>query len=260
MTSKVLITGASSGIGALYADRFARRGDDLVLVARDKGRLDALAERLRGETKVNVEVLQADLTNPADLTRVEAKLRNDERINVLVNNAGATNRSGFRQTSADDQATLVQLNVTAPTRLVAAVLPRFVAKNAGAIINVTSVVAVAPELGNANYAATKAYVLALSQSIQHELRDTNVYVQAVLPAATRTEIWERAGLDITKVPGMMDVDVLVDAALVGYDRREPITIPPLHNEAHWEAFEGARKAMGSGFLNADAAKRYSNAS
>jgi short-subunit dehydrogenase len=260
MSTKVLITGASSGIGALYADRFARRGHDLVLVARDKGRLDALAERLRKETKVNVEVLQADLTNAADLTQVEAKLRDDDRIDVLVNNAGATQRSGFRTTSADDLENLVQLNVTAPTRLVAAVLPRFAAKNAGSIINVASVLAVVPELGNANYSATKAYVLSLSQSLQFELRETGIYVQAVLPAATRTEIWERAGLDIAKVPGVMDVDVLVDAALVGYDRREPITIPPLPDEAQWQAFEGARKAMGSGFLNANAAKRYSNAS
>ena len=103
----VLITGASTGIGAAYADRFARRGHDLVLVARDRARLGALAERLRRETGAAVDVLPADLTDPRELARVEARLRDDKRIGVLVNNAGASAAGGFLDQGPDDVAELI---------------------------------------------------------------------------------------------------------------------------------------------------------
>jgi len=254
--SKVLVTGASSGIGAVYADRFARRGHDLVLVARDAARLDRLAERLRRETGVGVEVLRADLTKPGDVARVEAKLADDAAIDILINNAGAAAWGGFLDHGADAAADLIALNVTALTRLAAAVAPRLAAAGRGAIVNIGSVVGLAPEMGMTVYGATKAYVNFLSQGLARELADKGVYVQAVLPAATRTEIWGRAGVDVEQIPGVMEVGELVDAALVGFDRREAVSIPPLPDAGQWEAYEAARTAMIPNFRQPHPAARY----
>jgi short-subunit dehydrogenase len=252
----VLITGASTGIGAVYADRFARRGHDLILAARDLTRLNALAARLRQDYGVAVDVVPTDLNVPAALGRLEALLHNDERIGVLINNAGAAGTGGFLDQSPDQVAQLIGLNITALARLSAAVAPRFAAAGRGAIVNVGSVVGLAPELGMAVYGATKAFVLFLSQGLQLELGPKGVYVQAVLPSATRTEIWERSGKDIDALPAVMEVDDLVDAALAGYDRREPVTIPPLHDAGQWEAFEAARTAMLPNFMQSQPAPRY----
>jgi len=254
--SKVLITGASSGIGAVYAERFARRGHDLVLVARDKARLDALAAQLRDKHAVAVEVLQADLTQSADLSVLESRLRDDASIGILINNAGMAQSGGFTQQTGEAIERLITLNSTALTRLAAAVAPRFVQEGGGSIVNIGSVVGLAPELGMTVYGATKAFVLFLSQGMNLELSSKGVYVQAVLPAATRTEIWERAGMDVNTLPEVMDVDELVDAALVGFDRRELVTIPPLHVAERWDALDGARQGLISDIRQAHAAERY----
>ena len=255
----VLVTGASTGIGAVYADRFARRGHDLVLVARDVARMQSRAERLRKETSVSIDVVPADLTDPQDLARIEQRLREDARIGVLVNNAGASLRGGFLDQDGEDIARLIALNVTALARLANAVAPRFAAGGQGAIINLGSVLGLAPELGSTVYGATKAFVLFLSQSLNVELGPKGVYIQAVLPAATRTEIWEKAGRDVNSIPGVMEIDELVDAALVGFDRRETVTIPPLPDAGQWSAFDAARQAMVPNFLQANAAERYRSA-
>lgn len=261
MTAKpaVLITGASSGIGAVYADRFAKRGHDLVLVARDRSRMEARAERLRRENSVAIDILTADLREPAELAPVEARLRDDARIGILVNNAGASLGGGFIDQSADDVAGIISLNATALARLASAVAPRFVEAGEGAIINIGSVVGLAPEIGMTVYGATKAFVLFLSQGLQLELGPKGVYVQAVLPATTRTEIWQRAGKDVNDLPAVMEVDELVDAALVGFDRRETVTIPPLPDAEQWSAFEAARLAMLPNFAQIHAAERYRDA-
>jgi short-subunit dehydrogenase len=261
MSSKpaVLVTGASSGIGAVYADRFAKRGHDLVLVARDRMKMEALAGRLRRETGVTVDILQADLTEPAQLGKVELLLREDSRIGILVNNAGATLRGTFLDQATEETAQLISLNTVAVTRLAGAVAPRFVEAGGGAIINIGSVVGLAPEFGMTVYGATKAFVLFLSQGLQLELGPKGVYVQAVLPAATRTEIWTRSGRNVNDIPGMMDVEELVDAALVGFDRREPVTIPPLPDHAQWTGFDDARRAMLPNFRQVHAAERYRSA-
>ena len=252
----VFITGASSGIGATYAERFARRGHDLVLVARDKSRLDALATRLRAESKVAVDVLQADLTNPADLSALETRLRDDARIGILINNAGMAQAGSFLDQTAEGIERLIALNSTAPTRLAAAISPRFAQSGTGAIVNIGSVVGFAPEFGMSIYGATKAFVLFLSQGMNVELAPKGVYVQAVLPASTRTEIWERAGIDVNSLPEVMEVGDLVDAALVGFDRRELVTIPPLHVAGRWDALDGARQGLMSDLRQAHAAERY----
>jgi uncharacterized protein len=239
----VLITGASSGIGAVYADRFAKRGHPLVLVARDRARLEALASKLKAEADVPVEVLQANLTDAYELAIVEKRLREDDTIGLLVNNAGAAGHGGFETADNDEVEMLIRLNVTAVARLVGAVVPRFLKRGEGSIINIASVVAVAPESPLGIYGATKSFVLTMSQSLQVELGGRGLYVQAVLPAATRTEIWERSGRDVAKLDKVMDVDELVDAALVGFDRRELVTIPPLPDATLWDTFTAARKAM-----------------
>ena len=252
----VLVTGASSGIGATYAERFARRGHDLVLVARDHARLQALATRLRQEFGIAVEVLPADLTQREELAAVEARLREDARIGILINNAGIAQSGGFVDQSADSIERLVTLNTTVLTRLAAAAAPRLVEAGEGAIVNIGSVVGLSPEFGMSVYGATKAFALFLSQGLSLELSPKGVYVQAVLPAATRTEIWERAGIDINTLPEVMDVGELVDAALVGFDRRETVTIPPLHVAARWDTLEASRLALLGDIRQAQAAKRY----
>ncbi|MDN8617439.1 SDR family NAD(P)-dependent oxidoreductase [Variovorax ginsengisoli] len=254
--STVLITGASSGIGATYAERFARRGHDLVLVARDKARLEALSARLRQESSVVVDVLQADLTQSSDLAAVETRLRDDAKIEILINNAGVAQSGGFTEQTAGSIDRLVTLNTTALTRLAAAIAPRLVKAGEGAIVNIGSVVGFAPEFGQSIYGATKAFVLFLSQGLSLELSPKGIYVQAVLPAGTRTEIWERAGIDISARTDLMEVGELVDAALVGFDRRELVTIPPLHDAARWDALDTARQGLLSDLRQAHAAERY----
>ncbi|ARU04600.1 SDR family oxidoreductase [Comamonas serinivorans] len=254
MASTVLVTGASSGIGATYADRFARRGHNLVLVARNAARLEALASRLTQDTGVTIDILQGDLTRPDDLEAVEARLREDTRIEVLVNNAGAALSGSFIGQTPRDVGRLIALNTTAVACLASAVAPRFAAAGAGAIVNVSSVVGLAPEFGMSVYGATKAFVTFLSQSLALELGPRGVYVQAVLPSATRTDIWD--GVDAARLASMMDVGTLVDAALVGFDRREAITLPVLTDAARWDDYEAARKAMVPDFACSQPAARY----
>ena len=254
----VLITGASTGIGAAYAERFARRGHDLVLVARDMARMEALGARLRQESDVAIDIIQADLTKADELARVETRLRDDARVGILVNNAGANVGGSFIEQATDDVARIVALNTTALLRLASAVAPRLAEAGDGAIINIGSVVGLAPEFGMTVYGATKAFVLFLSQGLSLELAPKGVYVQAVLPAATRTEIRERSGTDINTLPAVMEVDELVDAALVGFDRRELVTIPPLPDAGQWDALQAARQVMIPGFAQVHAAERYSH--
>ncbi|MBX8589920.1 SDR family oxidoreductase [Pseudomonas cichorii] len=258
--STVLITGASSGIGATYAQRFASRGHNLVLVARDKARLETLAARLRKEHNVDIDVLQADLTRSEDLVSVETRLRDDPQIGILINNAGIAQSGGFLEQTSEDVTRLVALNTTALARLANAIAPRLVQAGEGSIVNIGSVVGLAPEFGMSVYGATKAFVLFLSQGLSLELGPKGVYVQAVLPASTRTEIWERAGIDINTLPEVMEVGELVDAALVGFDRREGVTIPPLHEAARWDALDAARQGLLSEIRQAHAAERYQTVS
>jgi uncharacterized protein len=228
-------------------------------VARDRTRMERLADRLRRETGVAVDVLPADLTDARELAQVEARLRDDARIGILVNNAGMSAAGGFLDQSADDVTRIVNLNAIALVRLAHAVAPRFVKAGEGAIINLSSVVGLAPEYGSTVYGATKAFVLFLSQGLQLELAPKGVYVQAVLPAATRTEIWERSGKNVNKLPAVMEVDELVDAALAGFDRRETVTLPSLPDADQWIDFDSARKVMIPNFSQVHAAERYLHA-
>jgi short-subunit dehydrogenase len=253
-----LVTGASSGIGAIYADRLARRGYDLILVARNRGRLDGLAERLRDETGRAVEVVTADLNKKVDLGRIEKLLRTDGRITLLVNNAGVGATAPLLGSDVDKMDDMITLNVGALTRLTYTAAPGFVARGGGTIINIASIVGVAPEILNGVYGGTKAFVLALSQSLHKELADKNVRIQAVLPGATATEFWGTAGLPVEHLPGeiVMRADDMVDAALAGLDQGELITIPSLPETADWQAYEAARQKLIPNLSRSVPATRY----
>ena len=190
-----VVTGASSGIGAVYADRIAKRGYDLILVARNEARLNSLSTRLTSETGRSIEVLPADLNNRTDLAKVEATLRDDPSITLLVNNAGTASVAPLLNADVEKMEEMIALNVTALTRLTYAAAPAFVARGKGTIINIGSVVGISPEALNGVYGATKAYVLAFSHSLQHELADKGIRVQAVLPGATATDLAETAAVD-----------------------------------------------------------------
>jgi short-subunit dehydrogenase len=251
-----LVTGASSGIGATYADRLAKRGYNLILTARDADRLRELAGNLRAKG-VEVEILPADLGTTSGRAIVESRLAADE-ISFLVNNAGMAIAGPLAATSLDQAEALIELNIIAATRLAGAAARAFAARKSGAIVNIASVVAYQPGRISAVYSASKAYVLNLSQAIEAELAPLGVRVQAVLPGATRTEIWGRAGADINTLPPeiVMEVDEMVDAALAGFDLGESVTIPALPDDRDWRALEAARLAIGPNLSRNHAASRY----
>ncbi|MCA8316083.1 SDR family oxidoreductase [Burkholderia multivorans] len=256
-----VVTGASSGIGAIYADRLARRGYDLILVARSRTRLDALAQRITSDTRRSVEVIEADLNDRAALAAVEAKLKQDASITLLVNNAGIGTHTPLLESDVDAMTRMIDLNVTALTRLTYAAVPGFVARGHGAVINIASIVALSPETLNGVYGGGKAFVLAFTQSLHHELADKGVQVQAVLPGATATDFWQTGGLPIEHLPKsiVMSASDMVDAALVGFERREIVTIPSLHAGEAWDAYEAARRAMAPHLSSDTPAPRYAAA-
>lgn len=237
-----LITGASSGIGAAYAERLAVRGYDLILVARRRDRLEALAARLRQDHGRRVEIHPADLGNPDDLARIEGLLRARDDISVLVNNAGLG--AGAPSVSADPDAveTLVKINVLALTLLCLAAAPKFAAQDQGTIINIGSVIAVIPSPTAAAYSGSKAYVLNFSRSLQIEFAKSNVKVQAVMPGPVRTEFF---GDRPPPFPDelFMSPETLVDIALRALDQGEMVCWPTLHDLQAWTAFDDARRAL-----------------
>ena len=254
----VLITGASSGIGAVYADRLAKRGYDLILVARNGDRLRAIATRLSDLTGRGVETVVADLIDPGDLARVETTLRTDSSITMLVNNAGVGSASPLLISDVGKMAEMIALNVTALTRLTYAAVPGFVARGTGTIVNIASIVAIMPEVLNGVYGGSKAFVLALSRSLHHELAAKSVRVQTVLPGATATEFWDIAGPGLANMPAaiLMSAEDMVNAALEGLDQGEEVTIPALPEVADWDRYEAARQALAPNLSHAAAAARY----
>ncbi|ADU38655.1 SDR family NAD(P)-dependent oxidoreductase [Variovorax paradoxus] len=253
-----LITGASSGIGAVYADRLARRGFDLVLVARNNDRLQALAARLTTETGRKIETIAADLADKKDIARVEAAIRTNRELTLLVNNAGVGATAPLLASDIEKMEEMIAINVNALTRLTYAAVPGFVARGAGTLVNIASIVAVSPETLNGVYGGSKAFVLALSQSLQHEVGDKGVRVQAVLPGATATEFWGIAGLPVQHLPSaiVMSAEDMVDAALAGLDQGEKVTIPSLPSQDEWDAFDAARRAMSGRISSSVPAARY----
>jgi short-subunit dehydrogenase len=253
-----LITGASTGIGSVYAHRLAQRGYDLILVARNQKLLSSLANEISTKTGRQTEALAADLTVKADLKRVEVRLRSDSHVTALVNNAGFGGVAKLIDSDVEEMDNMIQLNVTALTRLTSAALPGFLERSKGLIINLSSIVALSPELLNGVYGGTKAFVVSLTQSLHNEVKDKGIRVQAVLPGATATPFWDRAKFPVLNFPGelVMTAEEMVDASLAGLDQGELITIPALPKIGDWERFEEARKALGPNLTRQHSAARY----
>lgn len=253
-----LITGASSGIGAIYADRLARRGYDLILVAQNRQRLEIVAAQIVQRTGRKIEILATDLADPTGLAMVEQVLRTNSRITMLVNNAGISATAPLLDSEVDKMSEMIALNVDVITRLTYAAVPAFVTRAVGTVINIASIVAIQPERLNGVYAGTKAFVLAFSRSLNHELADKGIRVQVVLPGATATDFWGTAGMPVEHLPAelVMPAGEMVDAALAGLDQGELITLPSLPDLAHWNAYESARQALFPNLSCLSAAYRY----
>lgn len=253
-----LITGASRGIGAVYADRLARRGFDVVLVARDGARLRALAEDLHLRTGREATPLVADLTRDDDIARVAALFERRDDIDLLVNNAGIGSPGLHAIAPPEKLDALLQLNVVALTRLSRAAARAFGMRRRGTLVNIASVFALMTDPGFAAYAGSKAYVLHFSRVLQAELSKRGVHVQVVLPGAVATDIWRLNGVDVASLPAgtVMSPEDLVDAALAGLDRGESITIPSLPDVRDWDAFEAARLALVPNLSRERPAARY----
>ncbi|MBY5765669.1 SDR family oxidoreductase [Rhizobium leguminosarum] len=253
-----LVTGASAGIGAIYAARLAEKGYDLILVARRADRLKALSDKLGAAHGTKVEVVEADLTKDADVTRVEKVLKENSAITLLVNNAGNSTLAPVAKTTEEDAAAMIALNVTALTRLTHAALPAFLSRNHGAIINVASVLSFHALPISAIYSGTKGYVMNFSRGLQQELAETNVRLQLVMPAATATELWDLSGVPLASLnqATVMTSENLVDAALAGFDKGEDITLPSVADATLWDKFDQARSTLFAATQTGEPAPRY----
>ena len=253
-----LVTGASGGIGAAYAERLARRGYDLALVGRNRSRINTLAARISDETSREVQVLAADLSDREALAGVESFLKEDASLSMLVNAADVGASAPLLQSDADKVEKMIKLNVGVLVRLTYAAAPGFVARGKGTIINISSSVAMGPEMSNGVYGGTKAFILAFSRSLRRELEGKGVRVQVVLPGATLTDSWNIAGSPAHNLPSeiVTRVGTMVDAALAGLDLGEFATFPSLPDIADWDAFEAARQKLLRNLSNAHPATRY----
>jgi short-subunit dehydrogenase len=253
-----VVTGASSGLGEVFAERLAERGYNLKLVARRKDRLDALAEKLQSKYGIKVTNLVADLGSDSELEKVAEDLRTDSSITLLINNAGTSTLSAVATTSVAKQKEMVNVNVTALMLLSNAVLPRFIEKNAGIVINVASVLGFYTLPISAVYSGTKGFVVQYTQGLQEEVKGTNVRVQLVNPATTATEIWEVGGVPLSALvqSTIMTTEDCVDAILSGLDKGELVTHPSVHDQKLIDTYEDARIKLFVGSQNGKPAERY----
>ena len=244
-TKIAVITGASSGIGSVYADRLARRGYDLLLVARRGDRLQKLAAKLEQTCGIKAETLVADLEKEADLVALEAILAGNPAIRMLINNAGIARLNPVAETAMKESLAQIALNITALTRLTHAVLPAFKARNEGVIINIASALALHALPVSAVYSGTKGFVLNFSRGLQQELANTGIRIQVVLPAATATDLWDISGVPLAALApeSVMSVEHLVDAALAGFDQGESVTLPSMADTGLWERYDTARSDL-----------------
>lgn len=228
--TRAMVTGASSGIGEVYARRLAGRGVDVVLVARRGDRLQALAEDLeRGG--VRAEVLVADLTDEAGLAQVVARLVAPEApVDLLVNNAGFGTTGAFAQLPVERELAMIELNVSALVRLTHAALGAM-ENGGGAIVNVSSLAAFQPLARSATYAATKAFVLSFTQSLADEVRGSGIHLQVLCPGLTRSEFHTVNDFDVSRLPDLVwqSAEQVVDVSLAALDRPRVVVVPGLVN-------------------------------
>ena len=275
-----IVTGGSGTLCSAMAYGLAVCGAKVAIIGRNKEKLASVSEKLTKDAldeynkNVIVKGYSCNVINKDELSAAYETIKNElGSCDILINGAGG-NQPGaitsiemlkkekedsdysFWNLDEDRIRDVMDLNYMGTLLPIQVFTKDMVEKRSGSIINIASVVGLAPEFAMTVYGATKAFVLFLSQGLSQELAPKGVYVQAVLPAATRTEIWDRSGADINAMTGVMDVEELVDAALVGFDRRETITIPPLHKPELWAAFQQARQVMLPEFAQEHAAGHY----
>jgi uncharacterized protein len=255
---KAIVTGASTGIGAVYARKLAKRGYDLVTVARNAARLEANASRIREETGRAVEVIVADLSTQTDVLKLAQRIAEDATVALLVNNAGVSSQGGMLQSTLADAERLIAVNITAPTLLSIAAAKAFAERGGGAVVNISSVTAFVPEMFDGAYSGSKNYLINLTLSLAGKTKDDGVRFQAVLPGPTDTEMWARSQVPESVIPRsmIMSPEDLVEAALVGLDRGEVLSLPTFADESVWAAYEAARKALGPYLAAGEPAPRY----
>lgn len=255
---KAIVTGASTGIGAIYARKLAERGYDLIIVARNAERLEANANRLRKETGRQVEVIVADLSNSIEILKLAERITEDKAVTFLVNNAGISIEGGVLQNTLADAEGLIAVNITAPTLLSIAAAKAFAERRGGAVVNISSVTAFAPEMFDGAYSGSKNYLINLTVSLAGSTKDAGVRFQAVLPGPTDTEMWARGQVPESVIPRsmIMSPEDLVEAALVGFDQGEILTLPTVADESAWSAYEAARLGLRSSLAAGQPAPRY----
>ena len=223
------ITGASSGIGEVFALKLAERGYDLLLIARRKDRLDALGLELSRAHDAGCESLPADLANERDVVRVADRLKAEPRLAMLVNNAGFGVRGRFVRSPVEEQERMHKVHVMATVRLTHAALVEMVARDSGAIINVASVAAYARSQGNVSYCATKSWMTVFTEALHLELKGTgsHVRVQALCPGFTHSEFHDTMGVDKTSIGASLwlNADAVVEASLRGLERGKLFVVP-----------------------------------
>ena len=257
------MTGASSGIGEAYAERLARDGWDLVVVARRHVRLDGLARRLADDHDIHARAIAADLADEAQLNRLIDETA-DMEVGLLVNNAALAHYMPFADLAPETARSLVQLNVLAPVLVTRSVVPGMVARGAGAIVNVASLLAFSGEWDGphfprrAVYAASKSFLVTFTQVLASELRDTGVRVQVVCPGVVRTEFHSRQGIDLSAVPRMDPADV-VTASLYDLERGVVVSIPGASDEAALREVMAAQDELQSMTRAVELPDRYADA-
>jgi short-subunit dehydrogenase len=258
LNGTAVVTGATGGVGALYAAGLAERGHDLILVGRRQKALDAVINAVRQKADVKVDTILANLAESKDLARVEAQISNDPAITALINNAGAASFGPFAKQNSEAVDETTAVNITALTRLTHAVLPGFLARGAGSIVNIASVLAFHPWPEFSVYNASKAFVVSFSQALQGEVAGSGVLVQVVIPPAVDTDFWNKAGLPVSNLPAgaVMKPQHLVEAALKGLDRGESWVFPSLSEQTVWEDHQKTRQALVGGLMNGVLAARY----
>ena len=255
---KAIVTGASTGIGAVYARKLAERGYDLITVARNAERLEGNACRIKAETGRTVEVVVADLSKTEEVVKLAERIREDAAIAFLVNNAGLSTPGGMLQGSLKDAEDQIAVNITAPTLLSIAAAKAFAERGGGAVVNISSVTAFVPEMFDGAYSGSKNYLINLTVSLAGKTRDNGVRFQAILPGPTDTEMWARSGVPESVIPRsmIMNPEDLVEAALVGLDRGEVLTLPTVADESVWAAYETARQGLRPSLAAGEPAPRY----
>jgi uncharacterized protein len=260
-TSKLgtaIVTGASAGLGKIYADRLAQRGYDVVLVARRADRLEELAAELESRHGIHATVFAADLSRTEDVERVASLIRGDDSVTMLVNNAGVS-VMGTSQTVDPERVKWQQaINVNAVTQLSIAALPTFLARDRGTLVNIASILAFGFMPPSAFYSAGKGDVANLTRALQNEVQGTGVRVQLVAPAVTATDIWESSGIPLSALDAriVMTAEHCVDAALAGLDQGEQVTFPSVEDARLWSDFEQAAARLKEAALSGKPASRY----